>query len=1060
MRAEWHASIFMAEMNGPRGSWTFRPRVLVAVPLAVATALLAVWFQPKLVQLLRAARGMDGVVAASVALNFRPSPARLSGDFPYRNTKPSVRNGEDGNAPTGTTALWALVEELEKKGDRHVLGVVYLLLGKKPLAVTTLEDALRTESGERETIKAIRRSQNAPLLNDLAAAYQAVGDPGDQSRALQAIQRAWSIERTAAIAWTRAAVIESYHLRECSIDAWRDFLTLDPRSEWSDAARRSLNALLQPTETELWPAVRDRLLGVPNDDPVLLRDTDRFRQQVRLLCEDDLLPQWGEAVLQDNDSVASRLEKIAALGNALEKAGGEREVAEAVAAIRGAEGAALRQLAAGHVAYGAARKAESDGRGTDAVREMGHAVSAFDPRRTAFAWRARVELAGEVYLSTDYRGAKTELLRLRDDPAARLSNSCRGELYALLGAVAVRDASYKEAADHYGRALDAFQSAGERDYAATMVGRLADTFDLMGDTAGGRSYRLRALQLLESIGDRKHKHDMMITAAYAAMGEKEDAVADLFFDALVANDIAASNRITACTSLTWRSAFRYHAGRLDAAAADLAAAQRVCASIPDPPQRDRQLANLELARSVFGGDGLSAAQPAGLDDAIRVYQDTHDHVWLGTAYLARARRSWKRGDPAAAERDFLHALEESDLSRDRIDERRLRMQFTATADQIADVYVEFLLEQGRMNDGFDLADRRRVRELVESPTARWSGPGASLRDVQAALPFSAVLVEYRVLTGHIVAWIVSPQSITTATFPLSIGEIEPAIQTLELSPETTEPRVEASLLYDALIRPIEPLLKDAKTLIVVPDDDLERIPYGGLYDNVRQRHLAQSLATVIAPSASLFAQSRQRWSERTTRNERLLVVQAASGDAGMTALPEAVKEAEGLARLYPGTRVIDGPSATPDSLLGQIANASILQFAGHSVVDGDASARALRLGESRQSRLEIADILSARFPALRLVYLSACETDKGPVLKSEGSISIARTFFAAGVPTVVGTLWPIDDEAARLAAFAFHEHLLKGDTPAEALRQAQLDLRARGWPFRDWATLRVIGAGV
>jgi CHAT domain-containing protein len=108
----------------------------------------------------------------------------------------------------------------------------------------------------------------------------------------------------------------------------------------------------------------------------------------------------------------------------------------------------------------------------------------------------------------------------------------------------------------------------------------------------------------------------------------------------------------------------------------------------------------------------------------------------------------------------------------------------------------------------------------------------------------------------------------------------------------------------------------------------------------------------------------------------------------------------------------------------------------------------------------MSEIVGAELPELRLVYLSACETDRGPILKSEGSITIARSFFAAGVPVVIGTLWPIDDEAARIAALTFHERLLRGDTPAESLRQAQLFLASQGWTFRDWATLRLVGAGV
>jgi len=190
-----------------------------------------------------------------------------------------------------------------------------------------------------------------------------------------------------------------------------------------------------------------------------------------------------------------------------------------------------------------------------------------------------------------------------------------------------------------------------------------------------------------------------------------------------------------------------------------------------------------------------------------------------------------------------------------------------------------------------------------------------------------------------------------------------------------------------------------------------------------------------------------------------VVVQAAAGGAGFAALPEAAGEAKSIARLYGGARIIDGSDTSSASLLNALRETTILEFAGHTIMDADPSSHALRLGESPQARLEVADIAGAAMPRMRLVYLSACDTDSGPVLKSEGSITIARAFFAAGVPLVVGTLWPIGDDAARLAARTFHERLLRGDTPAESLRQAQLVLRRDGVPFRDWASLRLIGAG-
>jgi CHAT domain-containing protein len=1062
-------STSMARTIGPsRELFAARARRVALFSAILAGALLAMRYRAPLQRRFSSRSDMDAVVAAGERLDVRPSLARLSANFPYRPVR-----GRDADAVKehGSGELWSLIDRFQKVSEpasferRHAIGVAYLLLGNVKVAVATLEETIRRETNVRGQVsEAIRRSVDSALLNDLAAAYQAIGgrqgDPNTASMTLEAVQRAWKLEQTPQIAWTRAVVVETYHIRERSVSAWRDYLALDSSSEWSDGARQRLRELEQPTDVEQWPPVRARLL-VAGNDREMFRDVARFRQEVRRWCEDELLPQWGEAVLRGDASAASRLAKIATLGRALEQASGEREVAGAVEAIQRADAADLRLLAQGHIAYGNSQRADRDSRVADSIREMDAAVAALTPQRTPFAWRARAEHAGMIYMSNDFNRTKAELQKLPLEHPD-VSQSCRGFIHAMFGIVDVLTGSYKEAADHYVRGAAAFRAAGERDYEATLLVRLAEALDRAGEPLQASSNRLQALQVLERTGDPQHLHDTMYGAARAAIVNEQQAVADFFLDALVFHDKAMNDPINLCMGLMWRSAFRFHHRVLDSAASDLADTERTCRSVGDRSLRERLLANLELVKSALGSDESSTAPLTGLNDAIAYYQRTSSHAWLRTAYFARARRLEKRGDAAAAERDFQAALEEGDASRAKIDEREIRMSFTATADEIEDGYVEFLLRQHREEEAFEIADRRRLRELVDSPTARWQMPAAGVRlpQIQASLPFGAALIEYRVLKNSVVAWVVEPGAFTTVMLPVSLTEIEPAIAALESSGEEPVLQTNATILYENLVRRLEPLLKDSRTLVIVPDDDLERIAWSGLYDRVRQRWLMDAYATVVAPSAQLFAQSRLRWSERSTREERVVVIQAAAGGEDAEALPEAAKEARSISGLYRNARIIDGSRVPAASLLGELQDTSILQFVGHTALEADPSSRTLRLGKGEQSRLRMGEIAGASLPKLRLVYLSACESDQGRILKSEGSITLARSFFAAGVPAVVGTLWPIDDEAARLAARTVHQHLLAGETPAEALRQAQLTVASRGWKFRDWATLRVIGAGV
>jgi CHAT domain-containing protein len=74
-----------------------------------------------------------------------------------------------------------------------------------------------------------------------------------------------------------------------------------------------------------------------------------------------------------------------------------------------------------------------------------------------------------------------------------------------------------------------------------------------------------------------------------------------------------------------------------------------------------------------------------------------------------------------------------------------------------------------------------------------------------------------------------------------------------------------------------------------------------------------------------------------------------------------------------------------------------------------------------------------------LAILSACNTGSGTLQAGEGILSIARGFFYAGVPSVVMTLWSVEDNSSALLMELFYKHLTEGLAKDEALRQAKLD---------------------
>src|SRR4026207_104514 len=92
-----------------------------------------------------------------------------------------------------------------------------------------------------------------------------------------------------------------------------------------------------------------------------------------------------------------------------------------------------------------------------------------------------------------------------------------------------------------------------------------------------------------------------------------------------------------------------------------------------------------------------------------------------------------------------------------------------------------------------------------------------------------------------------------------------------------------------------------------------------------------------------------------------------------------------------------------------------------------------------------------------LVTLSACETCMNAVAPGDELMGFARGFFSAGSPTVLMSLWTIDDEATTELMVWFYSELARTKSPASALRAAQMKLlKEKPHPF-FWSPFVLVG---
>jgi CHAT domain-containing protein len=154
-------------------------------------------------------------------------------------------------------------------------------------------------------------------------------------------------------------------------------------------------------------------------------------------------------------------------------------------------------------------------------------------------------------------------------------------------------------------------------------------------------------------------------------------------------------------------------------------------------------------------------------------------------------------------------------------------------------------------------------------------------------------------------------------------------------------------------------------------------------------------------------------------------------------------EVEEVGKLFSAQPLLNN-SATPNAIVDDARDKAYLHLSCHgSFAWGeDALASALYLADDE--RLTLGDILGKMdLNSTRLVTLSACETGITDVSQSPDEyVGLPAGFLQAGAAGVVSSLWSVDDMSTALLMIRFYKnHLQQKQSPAEALRNAQIWLR-------------------
>lgn len=260
-------------------------------------------------------------------------------------------------------------------------------------------------------------------------------------------------------------------------------------------------------------------------------------------------------------------------------------------------------------------------------------------------------------------------------------------------------------------------------------------------------------------------------------------------------------------------------------------------------------------------------------------------------------------------------------------------------------------------------------------------------------------------------------------------------------------------------------LQETRQLIVLPAGVVGVVPFSVLPMGSSRAALIDSTQVSVIPglqaryatgAAGPFAQKDLAWAMDPT--EKSLIVGNPLYPTNdpkwiWPNLPGAEKEAIRAADAFPNSTRLMGALASIQNVLSKLEKADYLYFATHGMSStGDPlNGGFLVLSDGQLSAREI----QGRKINASLVVLSACQTGLG-AQHNAGIIGLSRAFQLAGAPSVVMSLWSVNDTATAMLMDTFAARL-KSVPPDLALHEAMLATRERFPDASHWGAFTHFG---
>jgi tetratricopeptide (TPR) repeat protein len=713
---------------------------------------------------------------------------------------------------------------------------------------------------------------------------------------------------------------------------------------------------------------------------------------------------------------------------------------------------------------------------------------------------------GEYQKSLEYHQQSLSIQKEIGDRAG-IRNSLHniGDIYNHLG-------EYQKALDYYQQSLVITTEIGDRFSMSSYLNNIGLVYHNLGQYQKALEYHQQSLSIQKQIGDRAglSKSLLNIGNVYNDLGEYEKAL-DYYQQSLTIKK-EIGDRAGLTNSLIGIGNVYDSLGEYQKALDYYQQSLSMDKEIGDRAGVSKSLNNIGNVYESLGEyqKALEYYQQS-LTIQKKIGDRAGEGISLGNIGIAYARLK----NYVQSEKYLFAAIDILDSLRLRLkDQDKVSIFETQTSSYYN--LQSVLVAQNKTEQALEVSERSRARAFMELLSSRLGNTSikpptlAQIKDI--AKKENATLVEYSIVEDKLLIWVIEPTAkITLRQVDLKSknlaeiaekGRVAAAIgrarsseaentkiselvrgtrETLSKSVPSSQPTIRnLQQLYQLLIQPIDDLLPtnpDAH-VIFIPHQSLFLVPFPALQD-AQGTYLIQKHTILTATSIQQLEFSHQQLTKNQQtnppnslvvgipRNAVILgnpspmpkVIYRDGTSEQLKSLKGAEDEAKAIAKILKIEPLI-GNQATKKIILQQMSEAKIIHLATHGLLadlgTGIPGVLAFAPSGNDNGLLTSSEIFDLKLNA-SLVILSACNTGRGK-LTGDGVIGLSRAFLSAGVPSIIVSLWAVNDASTAFLMTQFYRHWQEGKMDkAQALRQAMLNTMKQYPKPGNWAAFTLIG---